>query len=210
MSDLTPDELAEIARITVAHYNFNAERFWDGTRDHDVSQNMDALCVAIEGSGPWRILDFGCGPGRDLMAWKARGHEPVGLDGSARFCEMARANSGCEVLNQDFLELDLPDAHFHGVFANATLFHVPTQELAQVLARLRGALAPRGVLFSSNPRGSNVEGWNGSRYGAYHDLGAWTRFVVEAGFEPVDHYYRPPGKPRDQQPWLASTWRRLD
>lgn len=208
MSELSAEELAEITRATVGHYNQNAGPFWTGTRDHDVSQNMDALSAAIEGPGPWRILDFGCGPGRDLMAWTQRGHEPVGLDGAARFCEMARENSGCEVLHQDFLALDLPAGSFHGVFANATLFHVPRQELPRVLKELHAALRSRGVLFSSNPRGSNVEGWNGSRYGSYHDLAAWTALLTDAGFEPIDHYYRPPGKPRDQQPWLASTWRK--
>ena len=70
------------------------------------------------------------------------------------------------------------------------------------------ALRPGGVLFSSNPRGDNREGWNGQRYGAYHDYPAWKRLLEEAGFVELEHYYRPPGLPREQQPWLASVWRR--
>jgi hypothetical protein len=93
------------------------------------------------------------------------------------------------------------------VFANAALFHVPSRELPRVLLELRGTLKPRGVLFSSNPRGNNEEGWSGSRYGAYHDLEAWRRYVSGAGFVEVEHYYRPAGLPREQQPWLASVWR---
>jgi SAM-dependent methyltransferase len=198
----------EISRRTLEHYDSRAEDFWQGTRDHDVSQNMAALLKHIEGAPPFTILDFGCGPGRDLKAFTERGHIAVGLEGSARFAAMARQFSGCEVLQQDFLALDLPAARFDGVFANASLFHVPGRDLPRVLGELHGALKPGGVLFSSNPRGANEEGWNKGRYGAYHDLEAWRRYLGDAGFTELEHYYRPPGLPREQQPWLASVWRR--
>jgi SAM-dependent methyltransferase len=205
---LGPNDLARISRVTLADYDDTAERFWDGTRDHDVSQNVDALLRHLEGDGPFAILDFGCGPGRDLMRFRALGHEAIGLDGAPRFVAMARENAGCEVWQQDFLALDLPAARFDGVFANASLFHVPAQELPRVLAELRATLRPRGVLFASNPRGANREGWQHERYGVWHDLSAWRSFVGAAGFEELEHYYRPPGLPRAQQPWLASVWRR--
>ena len=203
---LDSQQLAEVSEKTVQHYDENAASFWEGTRDHDVTQNIDALLRAL-GPGTHRILDFGCGPGRDLMMFKHLGHAPTGLDGSAQFCEMARVHSQCAVWHQDFLALELPDSFFDGIFANASLFHVPSQELPRVLAQLRSSLRPGGVLFSSNPRGMNVEGWNGTRYGAYHDFESWSNFMGHAGFVEVEHYYRPPGRPRDEQPWLASTWR---
>ena len=162
----------------------------------------------IRAEPPFLVLDFGCGPGRDLKAFARRGHRAIGLDGSEAFVSMARAESGCEVWQQDFLRLQLPASYFDGVFANASLFHVPTQELPRVLAELRTPLKPGGVLFSSNPRGPNDEGWRGGRYGAYHDFEAWRLQVTKAGFEEIEHFYRPPGLPRDQQPWLASVWRR--
>jgi hypothetical protein len=77
-----------------------------------------------------------------------------------------------------------------------------------VLGRLWQALRPRGVLFSSNPRGDGREGWNGQRYGAYHELPRWRALVTACGFEELEHYYRPPGKPRSQQPWLATVFRK--
>lgn len=210
MKTYLPEDLAEIARGTLAHYDANAESFWEGTRDHDVSQNYAALLGAIEGAPPFTILDFGCGPGRDLAFWKAQGHEAVGLEGSPRFVAMARAHTGCEVLAQDFLALDLPPERFHGVFANASLFHVPRAELPRVLRQLRATLRPRGVLFASNPRGNDEEGWNGARFGSFHTWESWRDEVTAAGFDEIDHYYRPPGKPRAEQPWLASVWRRRD
>ena len=200
--------LNDITRRTLAHYNDNADDFFTGTRDHDVRQNMAALLQWIEGVAPFKILDFGCGPGRDLKAFTALGHTAVGLEGAARFAEMARAYSGCEVWRQDFLALDLPAGHFDGVFANASLFHVPSQALPTVLAQLHATLKPQGVLFSSNPRGNNDEGFSGERYGAYHDMAAWRHYLTSAGFTELMHYYRPPGLPIEQQPWLASVWRK--
>jgi SAM-dependent methyltransferase len=199
----------EISKGTLGHYDRNAASFWEGTKDHDVSQNMDALLRHIAGDPPLRILDLGCGPGRDLMAWTARGHEAVGLDGSAQFCEMARARSGCAVLQQDFLQLDLPAGAFDGVFANAALFHVPAASLPTTLSALHGCLKPRGVLMSSNPRGQDQEGWNGERFGRYHSLEGWRAFMTDADFEECEHYYRPTGLPRADQPWLVTVWRRL-
>lgn len=198
----------DISRRTLAHYNQNADAFFAGTIDHDVSQNIDALLGAIEGGAPFTILDLGCGPGRDLKTFSDLGHRAIGIDGSERFVEMARAYSGCEVWHQDFLHLDLPPAQFDGIFANAVLFHVPAAALPGVLQDLHATLKPGGVLFSSNPRGDNREGWNGPRYGSYHDYDNWERYMTQAGFVALHHYYRPAGLPRDQQPWLASVWRK--
>ena len=200
--------LSDISRRTLAHYSATAESFWENTRDHDVSQNYEAFLGAIGGAPPFRILDLGCGPGRDLVHFKSLGHEVTGLDGCETFVRMAHERSGAEVWHQDFLDLDLPSGAFDGICANAVLFHVPARVLPDALARLRRALKPRGVLFSSNPRGKNEEGWNGPRYGSYHDLAAWTGFLTEAGFELIDHYFRPEGRPREEQPWLATLARR--
>jgi SAM-dependent methyltransferase len=207
MSQPIPD-LTLITTKTLAHYDERAAEFWEGTRDHDVRQNIDAFLRHIHGAPPFCILDFGCGPGRDLAAFRTLGHEAVGLEGSPRLAAMAREHSGCEVWEQDFLALSLPAAGFDGIFANASLFHVPCQELPRVLRELHAALEPDGVLFTSNPRGSNEEGWNRGRYGAYHDLESWRAFLVAAGFSELEYYYRPPGLPLEQQPWLASVWRK--
>ena len=201
-------ELALISAGTLEHYNRTAEAFREGTRDHDVSQNIAALLRGIRGAAPFTILDLGCGPGRDLATFTAMGHVAIGVEGAVRLAEMARAATGCEVWEQDFLALDLPAAKFDGVFANASLFHVPRQELPRVLRELHGALKDEGVLFSSNPRGANEEGWNRGRYGAYHDLETWRGFIEAAGFVEIEHYYRPAGRPREEQPWLATVSRK--
>ncbi|MEO8905598.1 MAG: class I SAM-dependent methyltransferase [Polyangiaceae bacterium] len=198
-------ELKEIATRTLGHYNANAERFWEGTRDHDVTQNYEALLGALGNAAPLRLLDFGCGPGRDLVALSALGHTLTGLDGSAKFVRMAREHSGCAVLEQSFFELDLGEARFDGVFANASLFHVPRALLPRVLAELFASLVPGGVLFCSNPRSFDVdsEGFNGERYGSYLTTEGWLSAIALAGFVVEQHYFRPAGLSPAQQPWLA-------
>ena len=201
-------QLQQISETTIAHYDRSAPAYWDGTQNHDVSQNYAALLAAIESDPPFSILDLGCGPGRDLQYFRSLGHEVIGLDGSKEFVAMARAYSGCEVLHQDFLSMELPQCRFDGVFANASLFHVPSQELPRVMVELFETLRPRGVLFASNPRGNNQEGLNGDRYGCFLDHETWRHHATAAGFLEVSHYYRPAGLPRHQQPWLAIILRR--
>jgi SAM-dependent methyltransferase len=192
----------EIERITLSHYENNAESFWSGTQDHDVRQNIGAFLQALPKNKILDILDLGCGPGRDICTFKSLGHKPVGLDGSKTFCQMAQQYSGCSILHQQFLKLELEENAFDGIFANASMFHIPSQELPRILEQLHRTLRPGGILFSSNPRGS-AEEWRGERYGHYMEIETSEFYLEQSGFKIIHHYYRPEGKPRDQQPWLA-------
>jgi SAM-dependent methyltransferase len=208
--DLDGSQLSAISARTLAYYEQRAEAFWEGTRDHDVSQNRQALLRHLDVGRPARILDLGCGPGRDLHEFRKLGHDAVGLDGTLEFCAMARSFSGCDVLHQDLLALTLPQHDFDGIFANASLFHVPTKALPRVLDALWLTLRPHGVLFASNPRGNGEENWQGGRFGAFHDHDAWRNLLNAAGFDELEHYYRPPDRPRHEQPWLATVFRKHD
>ncbi|MCJ8313226.1 MAG: class I SAM-dependent methyltransferase [Saccharospirillaceae bacterium] len=207
-STLSEEQLKLVEQTTLSHYNNSATSFWNGTKDHDVSQNYAALLAQFDESASLHILDFGCGPGRDVSYFKSLGHKPIGLDGSFEFCEMARKHTGCEILCQSFLDLNLEEAKFDAIFANASLFHVPKQKLSQVLSALHCSLKPGGILFSSNPRG-NSEGISNGRYGNFMEFEEASACLSLAGFNVLNHYYRPEGLPIEQQPWLAIVSKRI-
>src|SRR5512146_2879200 len=96
------DEFADMAARTLADYTRRAESFRQGTRDHDVSRNIQALLSAIRRPPPFDILDVGCGPGRDLKSFAALGHRAIGLEGCPEFAAMAEGE-GFEVWRQNFL-----------------------------------------------------------------------------------------------------------
>jgi len=213
----TPEEVATAAAATIADYGAVAEGYAAGNMDHDVSQNMEALLGALaDREAPLDILDVCSASGRDLVAFTKLGHRAVGLDGVPRFCEMARQLSGCEVWRQDLTALDLPLRRFDGVFANACIFHVPSTALDGTLRALVGALRPGGVLFVSNAHGfgEDKEGWTGGRtpstrsYVCWLSEETWIERCEAVGLELLDKFYRPPGLPRERQPFLATVWRK--
>lgn len=187
---------------TIKYYESIAESFWQNTKDHDVNQNYVAFLSAMNSNEKLSILDFGCGPGRDVLYFKELNHHVIGLDGTSEFCQMARNLTGCTILQQDFLSLNLEKDSFNGIFANASLFHIPSEHLERVLKELQQALKAGGILFSSNPRGDH-EGWNGERFGFYIEFDKYKEFLDRAGMKVLSHYYRPQGLPKEQQPWLA-------
>ena len=151
---LTRKELDHFAASTLAHYDERAEDYWQGTRDHDVSQNVATLLRHIERAAPLSILDLGCGPGRDLKTFSELGHKAIGLEGAPQVGALARAHSGCVVWEQNLLALNLPTAEFGGVFANA----VPTSRQrraarGQRLCALHGRPLPRRVHQGQDPHG---------------------------------------------------------
>jgi SAM-dependent methyltransferase len=198
--------------ITIAEYQTTAESFRDGTWDHDVSQNRDALIAAMP-RNPGLILDLGCGPGRDLVAFTEIGQTAIGLDATPAFVEMAKAASGCEVWQQTFLALDLPEAYFDGIFANASLLHVPAQAMERVLKDLWRSLVPGGAIVMSLARGTGegfVDRPTGARYTSYWEYETIAVILARVGFTIAYHYYRPPNLPPELQSWVAIVARRAN
>lgn len=134
----------EISRLTLAAYDAMAEAYEQETASRDRAPDHALFFRHLPKGRRLDLLDVGCGPGRDLGRFRALGHRAVGLDGSGRFVERARAASGCEVWHQDLLALTLPAGGFDGVFASASLFHVPPEQLPGVLTKLRDALREGG------------------------------------------------------------------
>jgi SAM-dependent methyltransferase len=197
--------MEDYEKITIAEYELTAEQYRFGTLDHDVSQNRDALIKAIP-KNPGKILDLGCGPGRDLLAFKKAGHTVIGLDATTAFVEMAKEYSGCEVWNQSFFNLNIPPQTFDGIFANASLIHVPRSLMIKVLQDLHTSLVDKGAILMSMCRG-NGEGYSvrstGYRYVAGWEYETLAPCLKSAGFQIIEHYYRPSGLPCESQNWLV-------
>lgn len=204
----TSGDALEAATATLRDYDRAAEEYWAGTKDQYLGADYDWFLSFLKGDSPFDLLDLGCGPGRDLIQLRRRSHRVVGLDGSAAMVTLARRHAGGPVLHQNFLSLRLGAERFDGVFANASLFHIPPDALPQVLARLYRALRPQGILYSLNPRGRNQSGWAGDRFCAYHSVAAWRRFLRAAGFRERGCELRPIGVDRASQRWVASIWQK--
>ncbi len=202
--------MEQLEQVTIAEYQTTAESFRDGTWDHDVSQNRAALIAAMP-RNPGRILDFGCGPGRDIVAFQAEGQEVIGLDATPAFVEMAQQVGG-EVWQQNFLNLDLPEQFFEGIFANASLLHVPQTEMLRVLQDLHRSLVPGGAIVMSLARGQGegfVDRLTGQRYTSYWEYETMSLLLEQAGFTIDHHYYRPPGLPPSMQSWVVLVAKRI-
>lgn len=202
----SPIDAVEAAAITLRDYDRAADEYQSITQAQDLGADYDWFLSFLEGTGPFDLLDLGCGPGRDLMQLRRRGHRVVGLDGSAAMVALARKQAGDPVLHQNFLALRIGSERFDGIFASASLFHVAPAALPEVLARLHRALRPRGILYSLNPRGRNQNGWAGDRFCTYHSLASWRRFLRAAGFRERGTEGRPLGADRASQRWVASLW----
>jgi len=138
---------------TVGYYDLNAERFEADTGELDLSELYARFLKRMEPSG--RVLDVGCGVGRDALAFAKRGYSVVAFDGSAEMVRLARKRIAglAEVLQMRFDEMPWRK-EFNGVWACASLLHVPASELPRVLRRLRAALMPGGVIYMSFKHGT--------------------------------------------------------
>ena len=202
-----PRELTRISASTVAHYQGAAASFWEGTRDHDVSQNVAALLRHLAGPAPRAILDFGCGPGAISPRSAPSATTRWAWTGRRASCHGAPA-------------LRLRGMAAGSARAPASRPHASTASLpppCSSMCRARSCRAccssftqrsNRAAFCSFNPHGPDIERWQGQRYGCYLSLTTWRGYLESAGFDELEHYYRPEGVPRVQQPWLASVWRR--
>ena len=203
------EELSRISETTIAHYDRSARAYCDGTRDHDVSQNYAALLDAIEGDPPHSILDLGCGPGRDLQYFRSLWDTKPWAWTDRRSSWLWRTPIRVvRFSTRTFSGWNYRRAGSTACLRTRRCSTCRVRSCRGVLDEIAETLRPRGVLFCSNPRGHNEEGWSGDRYSCFFDLNTWRNYLCDAGFVELNHYYRPPGLPHHKQPWLATVSRR--
>jgi 2-polyprenyl-3-methyl-5-hydroxy-6-metoxy-1,4-benzoquinol methylase len=132
--------------MTLDYYNTNAEAFRQRTAG-SITRRFYEPFLALLRPGA-HILDAGCGPGRDSRQFVELGYRVTAMDASTAMVEMASKAIGQPVLLRRFQDVEF-DAEFDGIWANASLLHVPAREFDDVLRRLARALKPGGVLYMS-------------------------------------------------------------
>ena len=145
---------------TLQYYNETAPTFVQGTITADLSKLHRRFLKLLPIQA--HILDLGCGSGRDAKAFLDAGYQVTAIDGSAGCCKLAGDYIGQPVLCQTFDELDF-DAAFDGVWACASLLHVPYAELTGIFRKVARALRPGGYLYASFKYG-DFEGERNGRY----------------------------------------------
>lgn len=145
---------------TLRFYDQNAEEFVSGTLVADMSDTHTRFIKLLPAGA--RILDFGCGSGRDTKVFLEAGYQVDATDGSQEMCARASEFTGILVKRMLFNELDAVEA-YDGIWACASILHLPKAELADVLQRIERALKPGGVLYASFKYGT-FEGMRNERY----------------------------------------------
>ena len=145
---------------TLDYYAQDPDTFVSGTLSADMSEVRSRFlsCLPPEGF----ILDFGCGSGRDTKAFQDAGYQVEATDGSEELCSRASAYTGISVRKMLFSELDAKD-RYDGIWACASILHLPQAELLDVLEKITAALKTGGILYTSFKYGK-FEGMRGGRY----------------------------------------------
>lgn len=131
---------------TLDYYNKNSEEYFNSTLNVDMTNTYKAFLKLVPKGG--KILDLGCGSGRDSMNFMKLGYEVTAVDGSKELAKKASALLGKEVIASTFEELELKEK-FHGIWACASLLHIKREDLKTVLNNLYNNLEDNGVFYMS-------------------------------------------------------------
>ncbi len=145
---------------SIEYYNQNAAEYFEQTVDIDMQENWDEFSALLPEGGS--ILDLGCGSGRDSAHFISCGFDVTAMDASEEMCELASIHIGQDVLQLSFDEIDFKEV-FDGIWACASLLHVPGRKIDDILNKVIDSLKVNGVLFMSFQYG-DFEGERNGRY----------------------------------------------
>lgn len=189
-------------RQTALYYDENAAGYGDATLGLSMDGPLEAFSQRLQSGA--RVLDVGCGSGRDLKSLKARGFEPIGMDISEGLAHYARRVSGCPVIVADMLQLPFADGSFAGAWASASILHMTRQDMLSALTEIRRVLGRGGALFSSMKLGSGDARTPDSRYFTYVMPAEWDEMLLSAGFETTEIEYDNAPSQRTGEKWIRS------
>lgn len=188
-----------MSNSNIEYYNMHADDFFEGSVDADMSEWRNRFIKYLPDGG--RVLDAGCGSGRDSKAFIMQGYSVVAIDASREMCLRASELLGQEVWQMRFDEMSFDD-EFDGVWACASLLHVPISEMADVLKKIKHGLRPEGIFYASFKYGEGE---------TVKDVRSFTNYTLEsvcellkgAGFRVLEcdiSYDVRPG--REEEKWV--------
>jgi len=186
--------------MTKDYYNDFFEKFTDSTLNLDMSELYNKYIQYIKPGA--RILDLGCGPGRDLLFFRQNGFSVSGIDNAEKFVNFAREYSGCPVSLADFRKISFSE-EFEGIWACASLLHLNKDELHNVLERSVKALKPEGIFYMSFKYGS-FEGIRNGRYFLFLNENEFRKIIKNIKNISILEMWKTPDfrKNRNNEYWL--------
>ena len=185
---------------TLKYYDNNAQDFSSSTFSVDFQEVQEKFLKYL--SPDAKILDFGCGSGRDTKYFLDKGYEVEAIDGSPELCSLASKNTGIEVKQMLFQELAAKE-EYDGIWACASILHLPMEELKEVMKKLYYALKAEGILYASFKYGA-FEGIRNGRYFTDINEERLEALLEEVqGFTPIEVWISGDARPgREEEKWL--------
>lgn len=204
--DWLPADLALLPKIAagmidnnVEYYNQNADSFFNGSVAADMSEPRDKFMAFLPEKG--KVLDAGCGSGRDSKAFMDAGYDVVSFDASLEMCRRASGYIGREVANLRFEDISFAD-EFDGIWASASLLHVPMGELPKIMQKMNAALKAGGVMYASFKYGDGTKMRGERRFSDFNEKSIVPLFE-DAGFAIRDNEVGHDNRPgRESEMWV--------
>ncbi|MBD5105946.1 MAG: methyltransferase domain-containing protein [Lachnospiraceae bacterium] len=197
-----------LQNITIDYYNKNAETFAETTIDVNLVETQDKFLNCLSHKG--KILDFGCGSGRDTKYFLEKGYNVDATDGSEELCKIASNYTGIEVKRMLFSELDAVEK-YDGIWACSSILHLPKNELKIILQKMEAALKVDGVIYTSFKYGK-FEGERNGRYFTDFTIELFTDYLQDIENLQIEEYWITgdvrPG--RGEEKWLNLILRKTD
>lgn len=190
--------------MTLKYYQDNAQTFFDGTANVDMSSLYETFTKHLTPGA--RVLDAGCGSGRDAKAFLGMGYQVEAFDASSAMVELAREHTGLPVQVKTFAEVDWKE-EFDGIWCCASLLHVPAVELPGVMRRLADALKPGGVWYVSFKYGDGEREVDGRRFTDMDASNLQTLLNAVGGIEIISLWTTQDKRPLRDETWLNGVLR---
>lgn len=185
---------------TLAYYNQNADAFIEGTQNADMSKQYHFFLKYLSPGA--KLLDLGCGSGRDSTYFSSLGFEVTAVDGSEELCKRVKANYGIDAQCTKFEDLSFA-SEFDAIWACASLLHVKKDNMPNVLRRVSVALKPNGILYASFKYGSNERINNGRFFNDYTEDDIGTLLTPENQLTLLEYWVTEDVRPeRSGEQWL--------